>query len=87
MRIGLYDLGGHRLVSQVDAAHPRGRLMTHNRVPLSHFRYDIAHSWRINPGRPIKVELARSTYTLDEVAQGFSDLHAGVNIRGVVRFD
>jgi hypothetical protein len=34
--------------------------MTHNRVPLAHIRYDIAHSWQINPGRPIKVELTRS---------------------------
>jgi S-(hydroxymethyl)glutathione dehydrogenase/alcohol dehydrogenase len=32
-------------------------------------------------------ELVTRTYTLDEVAQGFSDLHAGINIRGVVRFD
>jgi Zn-dependent alcohol dehydrogenase len=32
-------------------------------------------------------ELVTQTYTLDEVAQGFSDLHAGVNIRGVVLFD
>jgi len=32
-------------------------------------------------------ELVTRTYTLDEVAQGFSDLHAGLNIRGVVFFD
>lgn len=32
-------------------------------------------------------ELVTRTYTLDEVAQGFSDLHAGLNIRGVVLFD
>jgi Zn-dependent alcohol dehydrogenase len=32
-------------------------------------------------------ELVTRTYTLDEVAQGFSDLQAGLNIRGVVLFD
>jgi S-(hydroxymethyl)glutathione dehydrogenase/alcohol dehydrogenase len=32
-------------------------------------------------------ELVTCTYTLDEVAQGFSDLHAGVNIRGIVLCD
>jgi S-(hydroxymethyl)glutathione dehydrogenase/alcohol dehydrogenase len=32
-------------------------------------------------------ELVTRTYTLDEVAQGFSDLHAGVNIRGIVLCD
>jgi hypothetical protein len=34
--------------------------MTHNRVPPSHIRYDIACSRQINPDRPIKVELTRS---------------------------
>ena len=32
-------------------------------------------------------ELITSTYTLDEVAQGYKDMHAGKNIRGVVLFD
>ncbi|MDQ6784281.1 MAG: NDMA-dependent alcohol dehydrogenase [Actinomycetota bacterium] len=32
-------------------------------------------------------ELVSNTYTLDEVAQGFEDMHAGKNIRGVVIFD
>jgi NDMA-dependent alcohol dehydrogenase len=31
-------------------------------------------------------ELVTTTYTLDEVAQGYQDLHDGRNIRGVVRF-
>jgi Zn-dependent alcohol dehydrogenase len=32
-------------------------------------------------------KLVTRTYTLDEVAQGFSDLHAGVNIREIVLSD
>ena len=32
-------------------------------------------------------ELVTRTYTLDEVAQGYRDMHAGLNIRGVVVFD
>jgi S-(hydroxymethyl)glutathione dehydrogenase/alcohol dehydrogenase len=31
-------------------------------------------------------ELVTTTYTLDQVAEGYDDLHAGKNIRGVVRF-
>ncbi|TQF74663.1 NDMA-dependent alcohol dehydrogenase [Rhodococcus spelaei] len=30
--------------------------------------------------------LVTTTYTLDEVAQGFDDMHAGKNLRGVIRF-
>jgi S-(hydroxymethyl)glutathione dehydrogenase/alcohol dehydrogenase len=32
-------------------------------------------------------ELVTRTYTLDEVAKGYEDMHAGINIRGVVLFD
>lgn len=32
-------------------------------------------------------ELVTTTYTLDQVAQGYEDMHAGKNIRGVVLFD
>ncbi len=32
-------------------------------------------------------ELVTRTYTLDEVAQGYEDMHAGNNLRGVVVFD
>ncbi len=32
-------------------------------------------------------ELVTATYTLDQVAQGYEDMHAGKNIRGVVLFD
>ncbi|HEY1968923.1 MAG TPA: NDMA-dependent alcohol dehydrogenase [Pseudonocardia sp.] len=32
-------------------------------------------------------ELITQTYTLDEVAKGYEDMHAGKNIRGVVVFD
>jgi NDMA-dependent alcohol dehydrogenase len=32
-------------------------------------------------------ELITRTYTLDEVAKGYEDMHAGRNIRGVIRFN
>jgi NDMA-dependent alcohol dehydrogenase len=32
-------------------------------------------------------ELVTNTYTLDQVAQGYEDMHAGKNIRGVVVYD
>jgi S-(hydroxymethyl)glutathione dehydrogenase/alcohol dehydrogenase len=32
-------------------------------------------------------ELITRTYTLDEVNQGYSDMHAGLNIRGVIVYD
>jgi S-(hydroxymethyl)glutathione dehydrogenase/alcohol dehydrogenase len=32
-------------------------------------------------------ELITNTYTLDEIAQGYEDMHAGKNIRGVVLFN
>jgi NDMA-dependent alcohol dehydrogenase len=32
-------------------------------------------------------ELVTTTYTLDQVAQGYEDMHAGKNIRGVIVFD
>jgi Zn-dependent alcohol dehydrogenase len=32
-------------------------------------------------------ELVTTTYTLDQLNQGFKDMHAGRNIRGVITFD
>jgi len=32
-------------------------------------------------------ELITREYTLDEINQGYEDMHAGRNIRGVIRFD
>ena len=29
-------------------------------------------------------ELVTRTYTLDEIAQGYEDMHAGKNLRGVI---
>jgi len=37
-------------------------------------------------GKLLLDELVTSTYTLDQVAQGYEDMHAGKNIRGVVLF-
>jgi S-(hydroxymethyl)glutathione dehydrogenase/alcohol dehydrogenase len=44
----------------------------------------LLEMWRA--GRLELEELATRTYTLDEVAQGFEDMHAGINIRGVIHF-
>jgi NDMA-dependent alcohol dehydrogenase len=32
-------------------------------------------------------ELVTTTYTLDEINQGYEDMHAGKNLRGVIRYD
>ena len=32
-------------------------------------------------------ELITRTYRLDDIAQGYEDMHAGKNIRGVILFD
>jgi S-(hydroxymethyl)glutathione dehydrogenase/alcohol dehydrogenase len=32
-------------------------------------------------------ELVTRTYTLDEINQGYADLHAGLNLRGIIVFD
>lgn len=32
-------------------------------------------------------EMITRTYTLDEIGQGYQDMHAGINLRGVVLFD
>ena len=31
-------------------------------------------------------ELVTRTYTLDEINAGYEDLHAGINIRGIIEF-
>ena len=39
-------------------------------------------------GGQIKLdELVTRTYTLDQINEGYADMNAGLNIRGVVRFD
>jgi S-(hydroxymethyl)glutathione dehydrogenase/alcohol dehydrogenase len=32
-------------------------------------------------------ELITSRYKLDEINQGYADMHAGLNIRGIISFD
>jgi S-(hydroxymethyl)glutathione dehydrogenase/alcohol dehydrogenase len=32
-------------------------------------------------------ELVTATYSLDQIAQGYEDMHAGKNIRGVIVYD
>jgi NDMA-dependent alcohol dehydrogenase len=49
---------------------------------------DILRQLDMYRGGMLKLdELITTTYTLDQVAQGFEDMHAGKNIRGVVLFD
>jgi NDMA-dependent alcohol dehydrogenase len=50
--------------------------------------YDIPKMLRLyQEGNFVLDDLITSTYTLDQVAQGYRDMHAGKNIRGVVLFD
>ncbi|KZF06557.1 alcohol dehydrogenase [Rhodococcus sp. EPR-157] len=47
--------------------------------------YDILKWLRLYQEGALKLdELITRTYTLDEVNQGFDDMHAGVNLRGVI---
>jgi Zn-dependent alcohol dehydrogenase len=50
--------------------------------------YDILRQAQMYRDGRLKLdELITTTYTLDQVAQGYEDMHAGKNIRGVVLFD
>lgn len=51
-------------------------------------QYDIVKLLRMYDAGELKLdELITTTYTLDEINQGYQDLRDGKNIRGVVRFD
>jgi NDMA-dependent alcohol dehydrogenase len=51
-------------------------------------RWDIPHLLeQYSAGTLVLDELVTRTYTLEQVAQGYADMRAGRNIRGVVRFD
>jgi NDMA-dependent alcohol dehydrogenase len=50
--------------------------------------YDIPKMLRLyQEGNFALDEMITTTYSLDQVAQGYRDMHAGTNIRGVVLFD
>jgi NDMA-dependent alcohol dehydrogenase len=50
--------------------------------------YDIPKMLRLyREGHFALDEMITTTYSVDEVAQGYRDMHAGTNIRGVVLFD
>ena len=50
--------------------------------------WDIARQVQMYRDGMLKLdEMITTRYRLDEVARGYEDLHAGVNIRGVVTFD
>jgi NDMA-dependent alcohol dehydrogenase len=51
-------------------------------------RYQIPNLLRLYQAGILEIDkLITQEYTLDEVQQGYDDLAAGVNIRGIVRFD
>ncbi|TVT51462.1 NDMA-dependent alcohol dehydrogenase [Amycolatopsis rhizosphaerae] len=51
-------------------------------------RRDIPHLLRMYQAGQLKLdELVTRTYTLDQVAEAYDDMHAGRNIRGVIVFD
>jgi S-(hydroxymethyl)glutathione dehydrogenase/alcohol dehydrogenase len=50
--------------------------------------WDILRQLELYRSGALKLrELVTNTYTLDEVAQGYQDMHDGLNIRGIIRFD
>ncbi len=50
--------------------------------------YDILRQAQMYRDGKIKLdELITTTYTLDQIAQGYEDMHAGKNIRGVIIYD
>ena len=69
------------------AATPRHRLRGLRETCLANARLAGQSKSGLRSGMLKLDELVTRSYTLDEVAQGFSDLHAGVNIRGIVLFD
>jgi Zn-dependent alcohol dehydrogenase len=51
-------------------------------------RYDIPNLLRHYMEGTLKLdELVTRTYKLDEINQGYADMNAGNNIRGVIMFD
>jgi NDMA-dependent alcohol dehydrogenase len=50
--------------------------------------FDIPRQLELYRAGRLKLdELVTTTYTLDEINQGYDDMHAGKNIRGVIRYD
>ncbi|MGC9537434.1 NDMA-dependent alcohol dehydrogenase [Streptomyces sp. UG1] len=49
---------------------------------------DFDEMWRLHRRGHVRLEeMITKTYTLDEINQGYGDMHAGNNVRGVVVFD
>ena len=61
----------------------RSRLLLRDDVPIGR-RPSAARTLRARNARVD--ELVTRTYTLDEINTGYDDLHAGTNIRGVMKF-
>ena len=51
-------------------------------------RFDIPNLLRLYRDGQLKLdELITAEYGIEDVAQGFADMHAGKNVRGVIVFD
>jgi S-(hydroxymethyl)glutathione dehydrogenase/alcohol dehydrogenase len=80
-------------IMDVGAPIPLGDLtLSHKRIQGSLFggcspSVDIPLQIQLYRDGVLKLdELITRRYTLDEIAQGYEDLHAGINIRGVIEF-
>jgi Zn-dependent alcohol dehydrogenase len=50
-------------------------------------RRDIPRLLELHRTGQLKLEeLITSEYTLEEINQGYADMHAGINLRGLIRF-
>ncbi|EHB58295.1 alcohol dehydrogenase [Mycolicibacterium rhodesiae JS60] len=50
-------------------------------------RRDIPRLLELYSAGQLKLdELVTREYTLDEINQGYADMHSGVNLRGLIRF-
>lgn len=54
---------------------------------MSNPNWDILRQLELYRAGALKLdELVTTTYTLDQVATAYEDMHAGKNIRGVIRY-
>jgi S-(hydroxymethyl)glutathione dehydrogenase/alcohol dehydrogenase len=65
-----------------------GKSLIGNLAGFTNPQADFAEIWRLYRAGRVKLdELITTTYGLDEINEGYADMHAGRNIRGVLLFD
>jgi len=65
-----------------------GKSLIGNLAGFTNPQADFAEIWRLYRAGRVKLdELITTTYGLDEINEGYADMHAGSNIRGVLLFD